>query len=53
MPYAAKVLDLSGGSSLGRVQVSTMCLKHRLLAAGGFSGELVLQSLAQARGPVR
>ena len=43
---AAKSLEL-------RAQVSTVCLKHRLLAAGGFSGELILQSLSQERGPVR
>ncbi len=48
-----QVMDLSGSGSLGRVLVSTLCLKHRLLAAGGFSGELVVQSLSEDRRPVR
>ena len=46
-------MDLSGSGPLGRVLVSTLCLKHRLLAAGGFSGELVVQSLSEDRRPVR
>jgi len=48
-----QVMDLSGSGPLGRVLVSTLCLKHRLLAAGGFSGELVVQSLSEDRRPVR
>ena len=46
-------MDLSGSGPLSRVLVSTLCLKHRLLAAGGFSGELVVQSLSEDRRPVR
>jgi hypothetical protein len=47
----AKVLDLSGASTdsrlsgLGRVQISTFCVRHDLMAAGGFAGELIVANL--------
>ncbi|KAK9804828.1 hypothetical protein WJX72_007603 [[Myrmecia] bisecta] len=46
-----KVLDLSGETQsarapgLGRVQISTLCVRHHLVAAGGFQGELVVKNL--------
>lgn len=39
-------LDLSGDSNgVGRVQVSTLCVKEGILAAGGFGGEIVCRSV--------
>jgi hypothetical protein len=32
---------------LGRVQMSTMCVKRNLLVAGGFQGEMVCKNLDQ------
>lgn len=32
-------------SALGKVQLSTLCVKHGLVAAGGFNGELLLRRL--------
>ncbi|KAK9904808.1 hypothetical protein WJX75_002913 [Coccomyxa subellipsoidea] len=48
---STKVLDLSGASTdsrlsgLGRVQISTFCVRHDLMAAGGFAGELIVANL--------
>lgn len=53
---ATTVLDLDGGASstwggavvagdFPRIQVSTTCVKHGLVAAGGFAGELVILDL--------
>ncbi|BDA49641.1 Uncharacterized WD repeat-containing protein C2A9.03 [Coccomyxa sp. Obi] len=48
---ATKVLDLSGASTdsrtpgFGRVQISTFCVRHDLVAVGGFAGELIIANL--------
>ena len=48
-----QVMDLSGGSSrsfapgLGKVVVSTVCVQDNLVAAGGFSGDLVIKNTSQ------
>ena len=34
-------------SSLGKVQLSTLCVKHGLVAAGGFNGELLVRRLSE------
>lgn len=38
--------SLPGGSNLGEVNISTMCVRGGLLAAGGFNGQLILQKLS-------
>ena len=47
-------MDLSGATSsrsfapgLGRVVVSTLCVKDNLIAAGGFNGDLVIRNTNQ------
>ena len=46
-------MDLSGGSrssfapGLGKVVVSTVCVQDNLIAAGGFSGDLVIKNTSQ------
>lgn len=48
-----QVLDLSGSSTdsrasgFGRVQISTFCVRHNLIAAGGFAGELIVADARQ------
>lgn len=47
------MLDLSGEgtdsreSGFGRVQISTFCVRHDLVATGGFAGELIVANLRQ------
>mmetsp|Transcript_2996 Transcript_2996/g.7399 ORF Transcript_2996/g.7399 Transcript_2996/m.7399 type:complete len:489 (-) Transcript_2996:1285-2751(-) len=46
-----EVLNLRGrGPGLGRVQISTLCVREGLLAAGGFQGELVVTKLGDTSG---
>lgn len=46
-----KIMDLNGGPEgrhapgLGCVQISTMCVKDSIAAAGGFNGELVVRNI--------
>lgn len=51
-----QVMDLSGAPSsssrlfapgLGRVVVSTLCVRDNLIAAGGFNGDLVIRNTNQ------
>ena len=53
-----QVMDLSGArtieghdkSLLGRVQVSTSCVRGNLVAAGGFKGELAVTNMEAGAG---
>lgn len=54
MAVCLQVMDLSGAPSsrsfapgLGRVVVSTLCVKDNLIAAGGFNGDLVIRNTNQ------